>query len=695
MFCNECGNKLKDNAKFCGKCGAPVKPAIPEPVPPHTEPTHMEPPHVEPPRRPGSKRGMIVGILVFLLVLAAAGTAAIVYLNRDVLFSGGREVVADKDINDSDDDSHENKEEQLNEGIGADDGESEDDEPIDSGNEITLAENELSRKITAMNEAGQSVVSLSIFEENYVPGTRNVNYAWDRTLFYSLEDIDPNSAADGLINGYGMVRKMLKNADSGNKMEYEIYSNPSIQKVNKIVSIEYMADHLEITDYYYNDAGKVSFIFVRNDINYIPSYAVPTKDGQRFYYNSDCMVKWRVVSDGVQTNYVIGNEAAKNNPSGTVILYSALDAAAKENYDTMEKGMLNAAYNTYNMVIGAEGVSEITGYVYDEDGSAKPSAKVVVYEGEDGLYQTETDTEGLYEILLPSEERTYRLKVSEAGYVETDLYDITISDTVLSEYQDTVYLVENSDQMNEVTLLLCDALNYAAGGVELERLSGAAVYVRDGMNHRTGNVVAQGTADSDGVLNLSLKPGMYTAQIEKPGYDFVYYNFAVKKDMQVIQINASPVLAEGEVRIVLTWGEQPYDLDSHLFTPYDSTMGDSTYHIWYGNMGDGAGNSLDVDDITSYGPETITIPALKNGLYKYYVADFTNCLAGNPTSSMMSLSGASVNVYTSAGLTATFHVPANTPGVIWEVFEIRNGVIVPIQRYYANIEDKSWWHNDK
>lgn len=188
---------------------------------------------------------------------------------------------------------------------------------------------------------------------------------------------------------------------------------------------------------------------------------------------------------------------------------------------------------------------------------------------------------------------------------------------------------------------------------------------------------------------------MYTAEVAKSGYDNTYYNFAVRPGMGDVQINASPKLASGEVRIVLTWGETPYDLDSHLFTPYDSAFGDDTYHIWYGNKQDAVGNNLDVDDTDSYGPETMTIPVLKNGLYKYYVADFTDCSGNNPTSYDMSNSGAVVNVYTSNGLSATFTVPTNRPGVIWEVFEIRNGVIVPNQRYYSNIEDKTWWHSDK
>ena len=50
----------------------------------------------------------------------------------------------------------------------------------------------------------------------------------------------------------------------------------------------------------------------------------------------------------------------------------------------------------------------------------------------------------------------------------------------------------------------------------------------------------------------------------------------------------------GELRIVLTWGEEPWDLDSHLAC-YSS---DKPYHIWFGQTdfeGNSVGN-LDVDD---------------------------------------------------------------------------------------------------
>ena len=160
-------------------------------------------------------------------------------------------------------------------------------------------------------------------------------------------------------------------------------------------------------------------------------------------------------------------------------------------------------------------------------------------------------------------------------------------------------------------------------------------------------------------------------------------------------MNTSPILGTDEIRIVLTWGGFPQDLDAHLFTPYSHSSGDTTYHIWYGNMADANENTLDVDDTNAFGPETMTIHYLEDGLYKYYVADFTNCNQSNLYSYDMSLSEAKVVVYSEKGLVQTFYVPSSRPGVIWEVFEIRNKKIIPIQRYYDHIEDKTWWNNEK
>ncbi len=563
-----------------------------------------------------------------------------------------------------------------------------------------LSDSELARSIGQCNLQGAQTgteAEIDVFAEHYQPGPRNMDYAWDRTLFYSLEDVDPNSLADGKINGYTISRKIFRNAVSGNTMEYEIYTNPATGKVNKIVSIEYLPGHLEITDYYYTDTGKISFIFVRDDINYVPSYAVPTKDGQRFYFNSDCMTKWRVITGGAQTNFVLGQASAAegSNAAGSVRLYPSLDAASQANYDAMEKRMINAAYNTYHTVLGTDRAVEITGYVYKEDGSPQTDARVALTDpAGTELYAVSTDADGKYQIFVPAEEENYQLNVTTVGCPAVSIYNVAVSGQAPQEYQDTVYMAQAGSERYPVSVQMYDALNYAADGNGMQRLSDAWVRIRSGMNNREGGIVAEVSANAQGLATVELYPGMYTAEVQKSGYTNTYYNFLAGEGRETVQINASPTLAQGEVRVVLTWGSTPQDLDSHLFLPYDDVFGNSTYHIWYGNKQDSLGNNLDVDDRNGYGPETVTISSLQDGLYKYYVVDYSNSSSGNPQSEEMSRSGARVDVYTENGLAASYTVPVNREGVIWEVFEIRNGEIVPIQRYYSNIEENSWWHRN-
>ncbi len=40
MFCNQCGNQLKEGAKFCHQCGAPTPAPIPQPQAPAYPPVH-------------------------------------------------------------------------------------------------------------------------------------------------------------------------------------------------------------------------------------------------------------------------------------------------------------------------------------------------------------------------------------------------------------------------------------------------------------------------------------------------------------------------------------------------------------------------------------------------------------------------------------------------------------------------------
>lgn len=184
--------------------------------------------------------------------------------------------------------------------------------------------------------------------------------------------------------------------------------------------------------------------------------------------------------------------------------------------------------------------------------------------------------------------------------------------------------------------------------------------------------------------------------MSKDDYTDTYSSLFVSADTgNTLSVYATPELKEDEYRIVLTWNDTPRDLDSHLFAPADSSS-EEDYHICYYNMKDSKGNiSLDVDDTDGYGPETTTISHIRRGQYKFYVCDFTNCSQNNEKSRQMSESSAVVRVYGKKGLIQTFYVPVHRDGVIWEVFEIRDGAVIPSQRYYDEVGNKRWWRSDK
>lgn len=151
-----------------------------------------------------------------------------------------------------------------------------------------------------------------------------------------------------------------------------------------------------------------------------------------------------------------------------------------------------------------------------------------------------------------------------------------------------------------------------------------------------------------------------------------------------------PILSENEYRIVLTWHDEPRDLDSHLTGP---TADGDTFHVYYSNKIYSENGEivakLDHDDITSYGPETVTtiVNADLNGVYRYSVHDYTN--RASESSYALSLSGAQVRVYTADGLAAEYYVPVNVEGTAWQVFEIVDGTISPVNSmYYENSPSK-------
>ncbi len=127
----------------------------------------------------------------------------------------------------------------------------------------------------------------------------------------------------------------------------------------------------------------------------------------------------------------------------------------------------------------------------------------------------------------------------------------------------------------------------------------------------------------------------------------------------------------GSLRIVLTWGMAPEDLDSHLSGPESNG---ERFHMYFSNKNPNDYVSLDVDDQHSEGPETTTITGFLNGMYRYSVHNYSE--QGSTGGSGIKSSPAKVELYDSNGLVQAFNPPTFTgSGNTWRVFEftVNNG----------------------
>lgn len=148
---------------------------------------------------------------------------------------------------------------------------------------------------------------------------------------------------------------------------------------------------------------------------------------------------------------------------------------------------------------------------------------------------------------------------------------------------------------------------------------------------------------------------------------------------------------KGELRIVLSWGEFPLDLDSHFTGPAEKIYNGPRFHVYWDNKDPDETVSLDVDDVYSYGPETITLNYLvPNSIYRYYVHNYA---PQDPSASGVEIAASPgvVEVYNDKGLISKFIAPSPSrpSDNLWDVFLIG---VWPEPREIVKIEE--WSYSD-
>lgn len=187
-----------------------------------------------------------------------------------------------------------------------------------------------------------------------------------------------------------------------------------------------------------------------------------------------------------------------------------------------------------------------------------------------------------------------------------------------------------------------------------QKIAGATVILQ-----KNGAQSTQTQSDAQGAAQLPddvANDGNATLIIKKSGYS----DLVAKCPCSGLSYALSPVMKNLDgMRVVLTWGARPGDLDLHASFPGN--------HVYFEHKR-GADANLDIDHTNSYGPETVALERKQQGqTYVFAVHDYTN--SSVPTSTALSNSQARVFVYVGQSLVRTFTVPRQA-GNLWTVFRL-------------------------
>ena len=279
----------------------------------------------------------------------------------------------------------------------------------------------------------------------------------------------------------------------------------------------------------------------------------------------------------------------------------------------------------------------------------------------------------------------YTLTYSKSGYLEISQSAELSTDNETLEVATVKQFPDTCASTGTISGTIKDAVDDSV-------VSDVSLSVRSGLNTTSGTIIKTATTDSSGNYSLSsMSAGWYTIQFSKSGYIAGKFNVYSCGSVGNQNASISTSLATGTMRIVLHWGASSglTIVDSHITGP-DNASG--RFHIYYpsskrkffyytndhtcsnctaSQKSDNV--TLDKDDTSAPGTETITIPAgsWRSGTYRYSAHDYSNAGnsgTGNPSSTKFAESGTTVKVYYN-GTETTYNVP-NLAGTVWKVFTI-------------------------
>lgn len=268
---------------------------------------------------------------------------------------------------------------------------------------------------------------------------------------------------------------------------------------------------------------------------------------------------------------------------------------------------------------------------------------------------------------------TYCIESSKTGYITCKEENVVLEEGEIKQLQPRMQIKGNGETN----------VKGKAGGIIKDAMTGEGIgdvniKARVNWGNKIGHVVGEYTTNDSGEYRIENLPvGYYTLELSKDNYSTEYLDIVVTEDGNYQQHGTlNPVSIENdnsELRVVLTWGENPSDVDLHTIGLSPTNQ---KFHVFYNDKKYYENGELicdlDVDDTTSYGPETITLYKVNpNEKYSFYLHDYSN--KSDENSMMLSNSGAKLTIYVKGKYKQTIHIPANKVGTQWHAFDFDSG----------------------
>ena len=514
-----------------------------------------------------------------------------------------------------------------------------------------------------------------------------------------------------IINGYvydfGEDGKMVVGEKNGNTYgeDGRLVGNKVFVTING--DVYYIVNNVIIYNTYIIHDGKVYYITSTGT-----RFENGTHDGYNFGADGYIEAENVTITINGVTHQIINNQVANINFAGTVFESDNDFTLENNNKLANVQVSLNANGTVYTATTDASGRFEITGvshatsYTLTFTLNGYITATATVYDANEELeivmdrqvsnnltgtiYIADTDSTitnnsplagALVTLTRTSSTNSfyYETTTNSNGYyafanLTAGVYTLTVSKDGYISVTQTVQVRYNETTVNNVAIEAIPntseeggyASGYITEALRGSAVSGLTVYIYSGLNTTFGEYIEVLTTDANGYYATSqLAPGNYTAYVvdertlDDEAYRYASVTIALKvlpgqtSTNQNATVSNSVGLDIDGMRIVLTWGSSPSDLDSHL--TYGST------HCYYSNKNT-TNAKLDVDDTSAYGPETITITDTGSYTFNYYIYNYSNY-------GTMYNSQACVKVYFGNSSTPayTFYPPQGS-GYTWNVF---------------------------